>query len=224
MTAQSCRPDEAAAGERSRGHPEAIQYDEIRSDRRYRHAAWASMPSRPISWSAGRSCCRTASASRCGWSCSPRAIKADEAKAAGADEVGGPRLGREDQRRLDRFRRLHRRPRHDGRGRPAGQGARPARPDAFAASRHRHARRRQGGSRNTRPARSSSATMPAAIVHAVVGKLSFDEKKLAENIPAFIQHILAAEAARREGTIRQGNRHQRHDEPGRAHRQLDETA
>src|SRR5215471_6793369 len=29
------------------------------------------------------------------------------------------------------------------------------------------------------------------IIHAVVGKLSFDEKKLAENIQAFIQHVLA---------------------------------
>ena len=29
------------------------------------------------------------------------------------------------------------------------------------------------------------------IIHAVVGKLSFDEKKLAENIHAFIQHVLA---------------------------------
>ena len=41
--------------------------------------------------------------------------KVDEAKAAGADEVGGRRTGREDQGRLDRFRRLHRRARHDGR-------------------------------------------------------------------------------------------------------------
>ncbi len=31
---------------------------------------------------------------------------------------------------------------------------------------------------------------PAGIVHALVGKLSFDEKKLAENIRAFIDHIL----------------------------------
>jgi large subunit ribosomal protein L1 len=31
---------------------------------------------------------------------------------------------------------------------------------------------------------------PTGIVHAVVGKLSFDEKKLAENIRAFIDHVL----------------------------------
>jgi len=31
---------------------------------------------------------------------------------------------------------------------------------------------------------------PTGIVHAVVGKLSFDEKKLAENIRAFIDHIM----------------------------------
>jgi large subunit ribosomal protein L1 len=31
---------------------------------------------------------------------------------------------------------------------------------------------------------------PTGIVHAVVGKLSFDEKKLVENIRAFIDHVL----------------------------------
>ncbi len=50
--------------------------------------------------------------------------KVDEAKAAGADEVGGAGAGREDQGRLDRFRRVHRRAGHDGRRRSAGQGAR----------------------------------------------------------------------------------------------------
>ncbi len=49
---------------------------------------------------------------------------AEAAKAAGADEVGGRGTGQEDQGRLDRFRRLHRRSRHDGPRRPAGQRAR----------------------------------------------------------------------------------------------------
>ena len=40
---------------------------------------------------------------------------------------------------------------------------------------------------------------PTGIVHAVVGKLSFDEKKLAENIRAFIDHDPAHEAASVKG-------------------------
>ena len=35
------------------------------------------------------------------------------------------------------------------------------------------------------------------IVHAVVGKLSFDAPKLAENIQAFIDKVIEPEAARR---------------------------
>ncbi len=34
-------------------------------------------------------------------------------------------------------------------------------------------------------------TDAAGIVHAAVGKLSFDEKKLSDNIHAFIQHVLS---------------------------------
>lgn len=40
---------------------------------------------------------------------------------------------------------------------------------------------------------------PTGIVHAVVGKLSFDEKKLAENIRAFIDHILHMKPASVKG-------------------------
>ena len=53
-------------------------------------------------------------------------------------------------------------------------------------------------------------------VHAVVGKLSFDAPKLAENISAFINHVVGHEAGGGPGTIHQGNRRQRHDEPERA--------
>ena len=72
------------------------------------------------------------------------------------------RAGQENQGRLDRFRRLHRGARHDGHRRPLGQSARPARADAFAPRRHGHARRGQDGQANTRPAKWSSATTPAA--------------------------------------------------------------
>ena len=53
-------------------------------------------------------------------------------------------------------------------------------------------------------------------VHAVVGKLSFDAPKLAENIAAFINHVIEHEAGRRPRTVHQGDRRQRHDEPQRA--------
>ena len=139
-----------------------FQHHEVRPDGRDRDAAGHRSRSRPTSSSAARSCCRTASASRCGWSCSPRATRPTRPRRPAPTKSAGRRAGREDQGRLDRFRRLHRRARHDGRGRSAGQGARSPRPDAFAACRHGHARRRPRPSRNTRPARSSSATTPAA--------------------------------------------------------------
>ena len=99
------------------------------------------------------------------------------------------RTGQEDQGRLDRFRRLHRRPRHDGPGRSAGQGARSARPDAFAPRRHGHARSRPRRSSEYKAGKVEFRNDAGGIVHAVVGKLSFDAQKLVENIQAFIHHI-----------------------------------
>jgi hypothetical protein len=59
-----------------------------------------------------------------------RGDKADEAKAAGADVVGGGRARGRSPVWQDRFRSLHRHAGHDAAGRPSRQGARPARPDA----------------------------------------------------------------------------------------------
>jgi len=42
------------------------------------------------------------------------------------------------------------------------------------------------------------------VIHAVVGKLSFDEKKLSENIQAFIQHITAMKPHSIKGTYIKG--------------------
>ena len=55
---------------------------------------------------------------------------------------------------------------------------------------------------------------PTGIVHAVVGKLSFDEKKLAENIRAFIDHILHMKPHAREGCVREEHYRQRRHDPG----------
>ena len=50
-------------------------------------------------------------------------------------------------------------------------------------------------------------------VHAVVGKLSFDAAKLAENIHGLHQPRRQHEAGRGQGPVHQGHRRQRHDEP-----------
>ena len=60
---------------------------------------------------------------------------------------------------------------------------------------------------------------PTGIVHAVVGKLSFDEKKLAENIRAFIDHILHMKPQRERRVCEKHYRQRRHD-PGPQHRRL----
>ena len=70
--------------------------------------------------------------------------KAEEARAAGADVVGGDELIEKVAAGWTRLRRRRRDPGPDGQGRPARQGARPARPHAQPEDRHRHAGRRQG--------------------------------------------------------------------------------
>ena len=44
----------------------------------------------------------------------------------------------------------------------------------------------------------------AGIIHAMVGKLSFDAQKLQENIQAFIDHILSLKPAAVKGTYVRG--------------------
>ena len=96
--------------------------------------------------------------------------------------------GQEDQGRLDRFRRLHRRAGHDGHRRPAGKvlGPRGLMPSPRAGTVTpdigQDGQRVQGGKVEFRNDAGGN-------VHAVVGKLSFDAAKLAENIQAFIHHV-----------------------------------
>ena len=71
----------------------------------------------------------------------------DVARQAGADEVGQEDLARAHQGRVAGLRRLHRGSRHDGAGRSARTRVGSPWFDAFAAGRHRDARRRQGRSR-----------------------------------------------------------------------------
>ena len=74
--------------------------------------------------------------------------KAEAAREAGADVVGGDELIEKVDRRLARLRRRRRDPGHDGQGRPPRPRARPARPDAEPEDRHRDPRRGQGRHRH----------------------------------------------------------------------------
>ena len=78
-----------------------------------------------------------------------------DAEAAGR-RLRGHRVHPEAQGRLAGVRRHRRHARRDGPARPAGQGARPPRPDAEPQGRHRHHGRRPRRSGRSRPARSSS--------------------------------------------------------------------
>ncbi len=115
--------------------------------------------------------------------------KAEEAKAAGADEVGAEDLAKKIKDGWTDFDACIAAPDMMGLVGPLGKVLGPARPDAFAPCRHRHAGHRQDGER-IQGRQGGVPQRPTGIVHAVVGKLSFDEKKLAENIQAFIDHIL----------------------------------
>ena len=129
--------------------------------------------------------------------------KTDEAKAAGADEVGGPELAERIKGGWTDFDVCIAAPDMMGAVGPVGQGPRPPRlmpspragtvtPDVGKVIKEYKAgkvefRNDAGGN-----------------VHAVVGKLSFDAPKLAENIAAFINHVMNMKPAAVRGQYLKG--------------------
>ena len=127
-----------------------------------------------------------------------KGAKADEAKAAGADVVGAEDLVETVQKGTNRFRSLHRDPGHDAARRPSRQGLGPrgmmpnpkvgtVTMDVAAA-----VKASKGGAVEFRVEK-------AGIVHAGVGKVSFDVKALEENVRAFADAVTKAKPAGAKG-------------------------
>ena len=139
-----------------------VQIDEVRSDGRMRAAAGHRPEAGGPDRSAGRSPCRTGSAStkKVIAFCDDSDVEA--AKKAGAIEAGCDELIKKVIGRLDGLRRGHRLAEGHGQGRQARPRARSAGQDAFAEERHGDGRYRDGRGGVRGRARWNSATTPAA--------------------------------------------------------------
>ena len=143
--------------------------------------------------SAVRSCCPTGSASRSGWWCSPRAIWPTQAKEAGADEVGAEELAQKIKDGWTDFDACIAAPDMMGLVGPLGKvlGPRGLMPSPRAGTVTPEVAKTVSEYKAGKVEFRNDAT---GIVHAVVGKISFDGTKLTENIQAFINHILSHQA------------------------------
>ena len=124
--------------------------------------------------------------------------KAEEAAAAGADIVGMEDLAEQVKAGKIELRRRDRVARHDARRRHARPDPRPARPDAEPEGRHRDARRRQAV-RNAKAGQVQFRVDKAGIVHATIGRRSFDSDKLVGNLRALIEALNKAKPASSKG-------------------------
>jgi large subunit ribosomal protein L1 len=125
----------------------------------------------------------------------------EAAKEAGAIEAGGDELVQKIQKDnwLD-FDVAVAPPLHDGQGRPPGPRPRPTGQDALAQEWHRHARHRPGRQGLLCAGKIEFRNDAGGNVHAVVGKLSFADDDLKENIVAFVDHIRRMRPAAAKGT------------------------
>ncbi len=120
--------------------------------------------------------------------------KADEARAAGADEVGGPELAERIKGGWTDFDVCIAAPDMMGVVGPLGKvlGPRGLMPSPRAGTVTPDVAKTV---REYKAGKVEFRTDAGGIVHAVVGKLSFDKQKLAENIRAFLAHIQALKPA-----------------------------
>jgi large subunit ribosomal protein L1 len=120
--------------------------------------------------------------------------RVDEAKAAGADEVGGPELAEKIKAGWTDFDVCIAAPDMMGIVGPLGKvlGPRGLMPSPRAGTVTPDVGKTV---REYKAGKVEFRTDAGGIVHAVVGKLSFDKQKLAENIRAFLAHIQALKPA-----------------------------
>ncbi len=155
--AQGCRPGQDLSGRRGREDGQGSGQGQVRRDHRDRDESRRRSPS------------RRPDGARCGVAAErlgpQRAGRRVRPWRQGRGGQGGWRRrgrrrgsGREGAERQHRLRPLHRHARPDAAGRPARQGARPARHDAEPEGRHRDDGRRRRRARAPRAARSNSAS------------------------------------------------------------------
>ena len=129
--------------------------------------------------------------------------KVDEARAAGADEVGGPELAEKIKGGWTDFDVCIAAPDMMGVVGPLGKvlGPRGLMPSPRAGTVTPDVAKTI---REYKAGKVEFRNDAGGIVHAVVGKLSFDEQKLAENVRAFINHVLSLKPATVRGQYVKG--------------------
>ena len=139
--------------------------------------------------------------------------KIEEAKAAGADEVGGPELAERIKGGWTEFDVCIAAPDMMGVVGPLGKvlGPRGLMPSPRAGTVTPDVAKMV---KEYKAGKVEFRNDAGGIVHAVVGKISFDAAKLAENIAGLYPACHQLETGVGARTIHQGDLHQRHDEPG----------
>ena len=143
-----------------------------------------------------------------------RGAKADEAKAAGADIVGAEDLMETIQEGKIEFDRCIATPDMMPLVGRLGKILGPAQPDAEPQGRHRDDGR-EDGRRSAKGGEVQFKVEKAGVIHAGIGKVSFDDDKLAENVRAFVDAVSRGQARRGQGHLPQEGVAVVHDGPGR---------
>ena len=153
----------------------------------------------PTRWCAAWSACRTAPARRCASASSPAAPKAEEAQAAGADVVGAEDLAAAVQEGKIEFDRCIATPDMMALVGRLGKilGPRGLMPNPRLGTVTMDVR---GAVAAAKAGQVEFRAEKAGIVHAGIGKVSFDDAKLLENARAFVDAIQRAKPTGAKGT------------------------